>query len=135
ALQTGRVPVHLTGVQHRVATLADVDEGRLHARQDVLHAAEVHVARHGALRRAGDVVLDRDAVLEHRDLGAVGQAPDHHDPIHALATGQELRLGDDRASPTGLTALAAALTLGLEPGRTLDRGHLVLGRALTLTGL
>jgi len=44
--QAGRVPVHLTRVQHGVAALADVDEGGLHAGQHVLHPAQVDVAGH-----------------------------------------------------------------------------------------
>ena len=65
----------------------------------------------------GDVVLDEDAVLEHRDLGAVAGLAHDHDAVDGLAAGQELGLGDDRRrAPPGLAALAAALLLGLEPG-------------------
>src|SRR5690606_41619594 len=63
---------------HRVTALADVDEGRLHRREHVLHPAEVDVADGGRLRLAGDVVLDEDVVLEHCDLrAAVALAHDH----------------------------------------------------------
>ena len=125
-----RGPVDLTGVQHRVAALADVDEGGLHGRQDVLHAAEVDVADERGLRLAGDVVLDEHLVLEHRDLGELLALADHHDPVDRLAAGEELGLADDRgAAATGLAALAAALLLGLEAGRAGERGDLVLGRA------
>ncbi len=44
ALEAGRVEVHLAGVEHGIAALADVDEGSLHGRQHVLDLAEVHVA-------------------------------------------------------------------------------------------
>ena len=95
------VPVDLAGVEHGVAALADVDERRLHGGQDVLHPAEVDVADQRGLRLAGDVVLDEDLVLEHRDLGEVLALPDHHHPVDGLAAGQELGLADDRARGGG----------------------------------
>ena len=125
-----RRPVDLAGVEDRVAALADVDERRLHGGQHVLHAAEVDVADQRGLRLAGDVVLDEDLVLEHADLGELLALADHHDPLDGLAAGEELGLADDRgAAAAGLAALAAALLLGLEPGRAGDRGDLVLGVA------
>ena len=131
-----RGPVDLAGVQHGVAAAADVDERGLHRRQDVLDPAEVDVADQRGLRLAGDVVLDEHLVLEHADLGQVVALADHHDPVDGLAAGQELGLADDRgAAASGLAALAAALLLGLEPGRPGERGDLVLGRArLALPG-
>ena len=135
ALEPGGVPVDLTGVEHGVAALADVDERGLHGRQDVLDAAEVDVAGHRRGRLARDVVLDEHAVLEHPDLGAVAAAAHDHDALDALATGEELGLGDDRAATAGLAALAAALLLGLEARRALDRGRLVaLGARLAHPG-
>ena len=96
--------------------------------QHVLHPAEVDVADQRGLRLAGDVVLDEHLVLEHGDLGEVLALADHHHPVDGLAAGQELGLADDRgAAAAGLAALAAALLLGLEPGRALERGDLVLG--------
>ena len=129
ALEPGGVPVDLAGVEHGVAALADVDERRLHRRQHVLHPAEVDVAGHRGRGLARDVVLDEHAVLEHADLGAVATAAHDHDALDALAAGEELGLGDDRAATTGLAALAATLLLGLEAGRALDRGRLVALRA------
>ena len=38
------VVLHVAAVEHRVLRRADVDERRLHARQHVLHPAEVDVA-------------------------------------------------------------------------------------------
>jgi len=64
ALEVDGLPVHFTGVEHGVAAAADVDERRLHARQHVLHAAEVDVADQGGLGLPGDVVLDEHAVLD-----------------------------------------------------------------------
>src|SRR5690606_20020668 len=128
-VQPGGVPVDLAGVEHRVAALADVDERGLHAGQDVLDPAQVDVAHHGALGLAGHVVLDEDPVLEDPDLGALLGAAHHHDPLHALAAGQELGLGDDRAPPSGLAALAASLPLGLQSRRALDAGDLVAALA------
>ena len=127
ALEPGGVPVDLAGVQHGVAALADVDERRLHARQHVLHPAEVDVADVGRGAGAGDVVLDEHAVLEHGDLGAVAALAHDHDPVDRLAAGQELGLGEDRrAAAAGLAAVAAALALGLQPGRALDAPHAVV---------
>src|SRR5699024_9412050 len=111
-----RLPVDLAGVEHGIASLADVDEGGLHARQDVLHAAEVDIADHRRGRLPGDVVLNEDLVLEDPDLGAVVLLAHDHHALDALAAGEELRLGDDRAASTRLTALAAALLLRLQAG-------------------
>ena len=77
-------------------------------------------------------MLDEDAVLEDADLGAVADVAHDHDPVDALAPGQELGLGDDRPAPSGLAALASALLLGFEAGRTLERGHLVAARLADL---
>ena len=127
AFETGGVPVDLAGVQHAVAALADVDERRLHARQHVLHPAEIDVADVGGRARPGHVVLDQDVVLEHRDLGAIAALAHGHDPVDRLAAGQELGLGQDRrALAAGFAAVAAALPLGLEPGRPLDAANAVV---------
>ncbi len=132
ALKAAGVEVDLAGVEHGVAALADVDERRLHRGQHVLHLAEVHVAHVGLVRGPVHVVLDEDAVLQHRDLGAVAALADHHGALDGLAPGQELRLGDDRRpAAAGLAALAAALLLGLQPGGSLDRAD-VVGRVMRL---
>src|SRR6266536_1279605 len=121
-------PVHLTGVQDGVAALADVDERGLHAGQNVLHPAEVHVADQRRLLGLRDVVLDQHVVLGDRDLGQVLAGADHHGPLDRLAPGQELGLGGDRRpAAAGGATLAAALLLRLQPGRALDRGDLVGG--------
>jgi hypothetical protein len=99
ALQAAGVEVHLACVQDRVAPLADVNEGGLHRGQHVLHLAEVHVADEGLVAGLVDVVLDEHPVFEHPDLGALAALPDDHDPVHRLAPGEELRLGDDRRAP------------------------------------
>ncbi len=119
------VPVDLAGVEDGVAALADVDEGGLHARQDVLHPAEVDVAHHRRGRLARDVVLDEHVVLEDADLRALAGGAHDHDALDALATGEELGLGDDRAAAAGLAALAAALLLRLETRAALDGLRLV----------
>ena len=74
-----------------------------------------------------DEVLDDDAVLEHGDLGVAGTlvrrlgadlVAHHHHALDGLAAGQELGLAQDRrTAPAGVAAVAAALTLGLQPGR------------------
>src|SRR5699024_2040677 len=130
AVHPQRVPVHLTGVEDRIAALADVDECRLHAGQHVLHAAQVHVADERGLRGVlAQVVLDRDAVLHDDQLRAAGLLADEHGARDGLAAGQELGLGQKRAAATGLAALAAALALRLEARRALDRRDLVIARA------
>src|SRR5690606_33806741 len=100
-------------------------DGRLHARQHVLHAAEVDVADHRGLRRARDVVLGEHAVLEHRDLRAAVRLAHDHRPLDRLAPGEELGLGEDLTASARVTALAAPLALGLEPRRAAQRGDLV----------
>lgn len=73
-------------------------------------------------------MLDEDAVLQHRDLGAAALAAHDHDPLDRLAPGQELRLGDDRGTAAAqLAALTAALLLGLQPGRSAHALDLVHG--------
>src|SRR5690606_7676615 len=120
-------------VQDGVAPLAEVDEGGLHARQDVLHAAEVDVADHRGLRLLGDVVLDEHAVLEDGDLGAAVALPHDHVAVDGLAAGEELGLGDRRAAPPGVASVAAALTLRLQARGALERGDLV-ARGAALAG-
>ena len=71
AVLGGGLPVDLAGVEHGVAAATDVDERGLHARQHVLHAAEVDVADERRVLVARDVVLDEHAVLEHADLDPV----------------------------------------------------------------
>ena len=44
SLDVLRVVLHVAAVEHRVLRRGDVDEGRLHARQHVLHPADVDVA-------------------------------------------------------------------------------------------
>ena len=65
------VVLHVAAVQHGVLRRADVDERGLHARQHVLHLAEVDVAVDLAdvVGRPADVVLDEVATLEHGHLG------------------------------------------------------------------
>ena len=134
-LEAGGVPVDLTGVEHGVAALADVDEGGLHRGQDVLDPAEVDVAGHRDVRGLVDVVLDEDTVLEDAHLGAPVLVAHDHDPVDGLAAGEELGLGDDRATAAGLTALTTALLLRLETGRPLDGDRLVaLGARLAHAG-
>jgi hypothetical protein len=128
ALGAEGVPVDLAGVEHGVAAAADVDEGRLHRGQHVLHPAEVDVADQRGRGVPVDVVLDQDVVLEHRDLRQVVALPDDHLAGDRLAAGQELRLAQDRGSPpAGLPTLAPALSLGLHPGGSVDPGDLGAG--------
>ena len=114
------IPVDLAGVQHGVAAATDVDERRLHARQHVLHAAEVDVADERGVLVAGDVVLDEHVVFEDGDLDAAVLRAHDHDAVDGLAAREELGLGHDGAATAGLAAVAAALLLGLEAGGALD---------------
>src|SRR5690606_13751129 len=125
ALHAGGVPVDLAGVEDGVAPLAEVDEGGLHRRQDVLHPPQVDVADHRGLRVPGDVVLDEDVVLEDGDLVQPVLLADDHLALDRLAARQELGLGQGGAAPAGLPPLAAALTLGLQAGRALQCRDLV----------
>ena len=72
-----------------------------------------------------DVVLDEQPVLEQGDLIETVLLAHDHLTIHALAAGQELRLGDNGAAASGRASLTAALPLGLQAGRALESGHLV----------
>ena len=82
-------------------------------------------------------MFDDHAVLEHGDLGVARAfvrrfgadlVAHHHDALDGLAAGQELGLAQDRRpAPAGVTAVAATLPLGLQPGRTADALDLVGG--------
>ena len=67
----------LVDVEERVLLQADVDERGLHARQDVLHLAEVDVADNAAFRPF-DVEFDEFPVLENRDPGLARVVRDEH---------------------------------------------------------
>ena len=74
------VRLDVTPVENGVLRRPDVDERRLHARQDILHPAPVDVAVDlvGVVERPGDVVLDERAPLEHRNLrGLLGDVDAH----------------------------------------------------------
>ena len=122
-------PVDLAGVEHGVATTADVDERGLHRGQDVLDLAQVDAADRGRGRGTVDVVLDEDAVLQHRQLRVLVGLTDDHLAVHRFAASQKFGVGDDRtASATGGTPLTATLLLGLHTSRALDAGDLVSHR-------
>ena len=137
AAESGGFPVDLAGVEDTVAAAADVDEGRLHRRQHVLDDAKIDVADHRCRGGRRHEVLDDDAVLQHGDLGVartlvrgIGADPvaHHHDPVHGLAAGQELGLGQDRrAAPACVAAVPATLTLGFQAGRSADALDLAVG--------
>jgi hypothetical protein len=68
-------------VQEGGALQADVDEGRLHARQHARHLAQVDVADQPALERALDVQLLHRAVLDQRHAGLL-RRPVDQDVLH-----------------------------------------------------
>src|SRR6185295_7523612 len=80
----------LVHVEEPVLLEPDLDEGRLHAREDVVDDALVDVARHGAVRGAAEVDLDDDAVLEHRDP-LLGHLDRDEDLLLDLRKGRALR--------------------------------------------
>ena len=131
-------PVDVRRIQHAVAVGADVDERGLHARQHVLHAAEVDVADDRRLRVRRDEVLHQQIVLQHADLrdhavAVVAAAlAHHHRALDGLAAGQELRLGDHVALAGLSSAIGAAPALGLQASRALDGHRLVDDRHLGL---
>src|ERR687897_545538 len=114
AVQVLLVVVDLAGVEDGVAAPADVDEGGLHAREDVLDPAQVDVADHGAAGLAGHVVLDQGRALQDADLGPLGALGHDHAPVGALlAEDPLLLLGQARgAAPAALVGLAGALPPG-----------------------
>ncbi len=94
------VPVVEDGVLRR----ADVDEGRLHAGQHVLHPPpiDVPVDLGGVVRRPGDVVLDQGPPLEQGDLG------------HLRAD-----VDADHVAPDGLAPALPPAPASFGPGRAL----------------
>src|SRR5262249_54137764 len=117
--QAGGFPVHLTRVEHTVTAAADVNEGRLHRRQHVLHDAQVNIAHQGSRCRTGDEMLDDDTVFEYGDLGvpsarvrwlAAELVTHHHHSLDRLAASQEFSFGQDRwTAPSGIAPVTAAL--------------------------
>ena len=92
------VEVDVATVEDGVLGDADVDEGCLHARQDVLDSAEVEVPVDlgGLVGLPDDIVLDERATLEHRDVR--GRPLDVN--AHQVATdGAALALATATAAP------------------------------------
>src|SRR5262249_52397945 len=124
--ETARIKVDLAGVQDRVSSLADVNKGRLHGGQHVLHFAQVHVADVRLVSCAVHVMLDQDAVFEDGNLSPIAVLAHRHDSLEGLAPGKEFRFADDRRpTAAGIASLAPALPLGLQAGRTLYRANIV----------
>src|SRR5581483_6521542 len=144
------VVLHVAPVEDGVLGGADVDEGRLHAGQDVLYPAEVNVAVDlcGVVLGPRDVVLDEGPALEHSDLGRLGADVHGHEvaadgPALAFAPtalGERLLvellglrldgLGRAASSPAASAAAAATATaLGARLALTLA---LVLALAAVL---
>ena len=122
------VVLHVAAVQHGVLGRTDVDEGRLHAGQHVLHLAHVDVAVDLAdvVGRPADVVLDQGAAFQHGDLRERGaylhahQIATHGAPIALAAAptiehvgvelGQWLHAASTRAAPGGTRSAALSAT-------------------------
>ena len=126
AFQTGGVPIDFSRIQNCVAATSDVDERRFHAGENILDAAQVHVADHRGCAATGDVVLDEHTVFEHGDLRALTVLSNGHHAIDRLATRQEFGLGQDRsAATTGFAAFAPTLLLGFESRGALEASDLI----------
>jgi hypothetical protein len=69
-------------VQEGRALQADVDEGRLHARQHARHLAQVDVAHQAALQRALDVQLLHGAQLDDGHAGFLRRPVDQDVLLH-----------------------------------------------------
>ena len=121
------VVVDVAPVEHRVLGRADVDEGRLHARQHVLDLAQVDVAVDlaGVVGGPGHVVLDERPALEHGDLGGLGPHVDGH---HVAADGPALALPAPPPLERLLVELDRVLGLADAAGRSGDRSRPGPGR-------
>ncbi len=114
----GPVVADVAGVEHAVLLGSEVHEGGLHAGQDVLDSAHVHVADQRLLVRSADVVLDENRAFHHDDLRLMGQDPHEHllagglgrenDLLFVPAPGRPLVLRLTRGG-----GLASPLVLGL----------------------
>src|SRR5208282_2002762 len=83
---------------------ADLDEGRLHAGQHAGDATDVDVADEPARRRALDVELLHDALLEHRHPRFLRRYVDENLVTHGVAT----RSPESRSEPGRRPFRAAA---------------------------
>ena len=76
----------LAELQERILAHADVDERRLHARQDVLHPTFVDVAEHLRILRVMNIIRDEHAVLNDRRsrllLSMIDQNFFHREPLN-----------------------------------------------------
>src|SRR5690606_34576533 len=118
-----------------VAPFADVDDGRLHRRQHVLHPTQVDVADIRLVVGTVHVVLDEHGVFEHGDLGALPDPADDQVTFDGRGAGQELRRGDDGgAAASLLPSFPTALPLGFQTRRPADRLHFFLDRPFSAGG-
>ena len=135
ALNIVLVVAHVTPVQHGVLGDPDVDEGRLHAREHVLHpaAVDVPVDLCGVIGRTRHVVLDQGSPLQHGDLGHV-RLHVHADQVTAHLLGAALPA---RTAPApgslGPAATLAAVVLPALVG-LFDDGFLCRGSPRALHG-
>ena len=88
AVETTRLPVHFTRIQHGVAPLADVDERSFHVAQHIFDAPQIDVADDRALVIGVDEVLNQHVVFQQTQLG------DGSRSIHARALADHHLAGD-----------------------------------------
>ena len=125
AFQPCGIPVHLTRIEHAVTRLTNVDERGFHARQHVLHAAQIDVAHSGDFLNVGHVMFDEHIVFDHGNLRVAFAFAHHHQAVDMLAASQEVLL-HELALTAALTAIVTAtLLLGLKSGGTFNVGDLV----------
>ena len=125
AFKTRGIPVHLAGIQHAVTSLADVDERGLHARQHVLHTAEIDIADRLHFLDIGHVMLDEHVVFHHGDLGVLLLFTHHHETLDVLAACKEILLHDLGLAAALTAVVAAALLLRLKTRGAFHIGDLV----------
>ncbi len=100
------VVVEVSPVQHGVLRSADIDKGRFHTGQHVLHTAQVDVAVDlcGVVGGARNVMLDQGAAFEDGDLGCGRAYVDRHEvaperPVAAFQVGLVCGTGPVAACP------------------------------------
>ena len=72
-------------------------------------------------------MLHEHLVFEHGDLHDAFALAKHECPLHRFAAGKKLGFAEDRCPHTAVgAAFTATLTLGLQTGRALNRGHFVI---------
>ena len=126
------IPVDFACVENAITRFTNVDEGCLHARQNVLDAANVDVAHGRHFLDVGNVVLDEDVVLDDGDLGVVALFAHDHLAVDVFTACQEVLLDDEIVLAASSARVTTVATLGLQAGRAL---HVLDARNIGLLAL